>query len=228
LPSDAPCSREQLLALLGQIDIYLFDQLLRGRITPRMRVLDAGCGEGRNVHFLMRCGAEVFGLDADPRQIGKIRALAAQQAPRLSQDNFLVARLDAIPFPEAWFDAVICSAVLHFAADEAEFERMMREMWRVLRPGGVFFARLASTIGIEHRVDHLHGRRHRLPDGSDRFLVDEGYLVTLGSELGANLLDPLKTTNVQNVRAMTTWVLAKVDDRTGEMADTTTALGDTN
>ena len=206
---DGPCGADELRARFGNIDIYLFDQLLRGRITPQMRVLDAGCGDGRNAHYLLCCGADVFGVDADAAQIAKIRTLAARVAPALPADNFQVARLSGLPFPDAHFGAVICSAVLHFARDEEEFEAMVREMWRVLAPGGVFFARLASTIGIEDGVQRLHGRWHRIPDGSDRFLVDESYLLRMTSELNGKLMDPLKTTNVQNLRAMTTWVVQK-------------------
>lgn len=157
----------------------------------------------------MRCGAEVFGVDTDPRQIEAIQALARQIAPSLSGDNFTVGTLTDLPFPDAFFDAVICSAVLHFARDEDHFEGMVGDLWRVLAPGGVLFARLASTIGLESRVTHSQGRRFSLPDGTDRFLVDEDYLLRMGSELGGQLLDPLKTTNVQNLRAMTTWVLQK-------------------
>ena len=207
--SDPPRGRDELVAHLGDIDIYLFDQLLRGRITPKMRVLDAGCGGGRNSHYLMRCGAEVFGIDVDPDQIGRIKAVAAQLAPTLPADNFVVGPLTELPFPDVYFGAVVCSAVLHFAEDESEFQGMVAEMWRVLSEGGVFFARLASTIGIEDRVRRLRGRTHRVPDGSDRFLVDEEYLLRTTSDLGGDLLDPLKTTNVQNLRAMTTWVVAK-------------------
>lgn len=206
---DFPCGPDPLLAHFGRIDIYLFDQILRGRITSDMRLLDAGCGGGRNAHYLMRCGATVFGVDADSAHIASVRALAAEQAPGLSPDNFVVGRLTDLAFPDGFFDAVICSAVLHFAEDEAELETMLGEMWRVLDVGGVFFARLASTIGIEDRVDHLGGRRYRLPDGTDRFLVDEAYLLRLTSHFGGRLLDPIKTTNVQNLRAMTTWVVGK-------------------
>ncbi|MDX1578091.1 MAG: class I SAM-dependent methyltransferase, partial [Gemmatimonadota bacterium] len=45
----------------GDLDIYLFDQLLRGRITPDMRVLDAGCGNGRNLIYLRRVGRLAVG-----------------------------------------------------------------------------------------------------------------------------------------------------------------------
>lgn len=206
---DRQCGPEELIAQLGGIDIYVLDQLLRGRVNASMRVLDAGCGAGRNSHYLMRCGAQVFGVDADPEQIERIQSLAAAVAPRLPKSNFLVGDLAVLPFDDGCFDFVICSATLHFAKDERHFEAMVGEMWRTLAPEGVFFSRLASTIGIEQRVTHAHGRWHSLPDGTDRFLVDEAYLLRIGSEIGGQLLDPLKTTNVQNLRAMTTWVLRK-------------------
>jgi ubiquinone/menaquinone biosynthesis C-methylase UbiE len=209
MSSDSTCGSEKLLAEFGPIDIYVFDQLLRGRVTPEMRVLDAGCGRGRNSEYLMRCVAEVFGVDSDPTQIDQVRSVAAKAAPSLPSTNFGVARLSDLPFPDDHFDAVICSAVLHFSKDSAEFEGGVSEMWRVLRRDGVFFARLASTIGVETRVTHLRDRWYRLPDGSDRFLVDEEYLLRMMSSLDAEQLDPLKTTVVQNLRSMTTWVLRK-------------------
>jgi len=209
MASDPPCGPERLRAVFGSIDVYVFDQLLRGRITPDMCVLDAGCGDGRNTEYLMRCGAEVFGVDSDPSHIERIRGIAAVTAPGLSPRNFQVARISHLPFPDSEFDAVICSAVLHFASDSAEFERSVSEMWRVLKSGGVFFARLASTIGVERLVSPLRDRWHRLPDGTDRFLVDEQYLLRITRDLDGEQLDPLKTTVVQNQRAMTTWVLRK-------------------
>lgn len=208
-PSTPPSGPEGLRAQFGEIDIYVFDQLLRGRITPAMSVLDAGCGTGRNSEYLMRCGADVYGVDADPNMIERVRVLASGVAPHLSRDHFRAARLDDLPFPASRFGAVICSAVLHFSHDSQEFEAAVSEMWRVLEPGGVFFARLASTIGVEGMVTHIRERWYHLPDGSDRFLVDEPYLKEVASSLGARQLDPLKTTVVQNMRAMTTWVLGK-------------------
>jgi SAM-dependent methyltransferase len=209
-PAGPPGGDASLVERLGEIDIYLFDQLLRGRITPEMRVLDAACGRGRNLVYLMRSGAEVFGVDTNPVDIREVRSLAARLAPELPVDNFRVERIQDLSFRSDSFDAVICCAVLHFAADEADFEAMLGELWRVLRPGGILFSRLASTIGIEDRVRHIEGRWHVLPDGTDRFLVDEDYLLGLTDRLGATLLDPVKTTNVQGLRCMTTWCLKKV------------------
>jgi tellurite methyltransferase len=193
----------------GDIDIYLFDQLLRGRFDGVRTVLDAGCGGGRNLVWLLRAGVDVYAVDRDAAAVERVRGLAAELAPGLPPDNVRVAEVDALPFADAAMDAVISSAVLHFAADPAHWGRMVDEMWRVLRPGGVLFARLASSIGIEGRVRPVGNGRFRLPDGSERFLVDEAALVARTEALGGVLLDPIKTTNVQNLRAMTTWCLRK-------------------
>ena len=193
----------------GDIDIYVFDQLLRGRIAPGMRVLDVGCGSGRNLVYLLRAGFEVFGVDADPMAIERIRQLAANVAPHLPASNFRVDAIEQITFPEEFADVVISSAVLHFARDEGHFAAMLRGTWRVLKRGGLLVCRLASSIGMERQVTPIAGRRHLLPDGSQRYLVDERLLMDLTNELGGELADPLKTTIVQNLRCMTTWVVRK-------------------
>jgi SAM-dependent methyltransferase len=194
-----------LLQQFGQIDIYLFDQLLRGRVTPGMRILDVGCGHGRNLVYFLREGYDVFGVDADARAIEAARRLAAS----LPNDNFRVEKIEAMSFPDAFADVIISSAVLHFARDDDHVRAMLHGAWRVLKPGGLFFCRLASSIGMEHQVRRIAGRRFLLPDGSERYLVDEARLCTLTEDLGGHLLDPLKTTVVQNQRCMTTWVVRK-------------------
>lgn len=199
----------ELRSRFGEIDIYLFDQLLKGRFDAARTVLDAGCGSGRNLVYFLQNGFDVFGTDRDPEAIVRVRRLAARLAPHAPSDRFQHAAVEAMPFGDASMDAVLSSAVLHFADDEAHFAAMLGEMWRVLRPGGLFFARLASSIGMEDRVEPLQGRRHRLPDGSDRFLVDAPFLAHHAARPGALPLDPLKTTIVQDLRAMTTWCLRK-------------------
>ena len=195
-----------LAAEFGNIDIYLFDQLLKGRISPSDRVLDAGCGSGRNAYYLLTQGVEVFAVDTDPAAVAGVRELAAECGAPADAHHFRVEPLEALTFADNMFDVVVCSAVLHFAQDDAHFEAMALELRRVLRPGGLFFARLASSIGIESRVRPVAGRRCVLPDGSERYLVDEAQLVALLDRLGGQLLDPIKTTIVQDQRSMTTWV----------------------
>ena len=195
----------------GAIDIYLFDQILRGRIAPGMRILDAGCGGGRNLVYLLREGYAVFAADADLQAIAAVRNLAGRLAPQpLPIENFRLEQLDAMSFPDAFADVVISSAVLHFARDDGHFKAMLHELWRVLKPGGLLFCRLASSIGIERLVVPLDGRRCLLPDQSERYLVDEALLLECAGHLKGKLLDPIKTTVVQNQRSMTTWVLRKI------------------
>ena len=213
----------------GGIDIYIFDQLLKGRFVPRMRVLDAGCGSGRNLVYFLRSGYEVFAVDESPEAIAQVRKLVATLAPQLPAENFRVEPVERMSWHSApggdppataggtdksrsdfaGFDVVLSSAVLHFARDEAQWQAMVDEMWRVLKPGGIFFARLASTIGMEDKVKLIDGRRYRLPDGSDRFLVDAEMLHRVTQGLGGEFIEPIKTTVVENMRAMTTWVARK-------------------
>jgi tellurite methyltransferase len=194
----------------GQIDIYLFDQLLKGRISRGMRILDAGCGSGRNLVYLLREGYEVYAADSDPQAVDSVRSLARTLAPALPDSNFRVESVERMSFEDACADVVVSSAVLHFARDDAHFEQMLRGSWRVLKPGGLFFCRLGSTIGMENQVQPMQGRRYKSPDGSERYLVDASLLASLADRLGAKLADPLKTTVVQNQRSMTTWVLRKM------------------
>jgi len=197
-----------LRSRFGEIDIYLFDQLLKGRFDDRPRVLDAGCGDGRNLRYLLAQGFSCCAVDRDPASVTQVRRVAESVGGDADPGRFQVAEVDRLPWPDASFDAVLCSAVLHFADDAAHFERMVVDLWRVLAPRGLFFARLASNIGLE-TVIGPGGRRVRLPDGSDRFVVDEAMLVTLAARLGGQLADPLKTTVVQGMRAMTTWCLIR-------------------
>ncbi len=191
----------------GQIDIYLFDQILRGNITPDMCVLEAGCGYGRNLVYLLREGCEVFALDQDAGGIDHVRQLSASLETGLPAENFQVGSIERMPFPDNLADVVICSAVLHFARNEEHFRAMLAELWRVLKPGGLFFCRLGSRIGMD--FERLRDNVFLLPDGSHWYLVDQEMLEELAEEMNAVQVDPLKTTIVQDYRCMTTWVLRK-------------------
>ena len=202
----------------GQIDIYLFDQLLRGRIRPGMRVLEAGCGSGRNLTYFIQAGYEVAAVDSDAESVAQLRYFATSCSPKLAEDNFRAEAIESMSFPEGFADVVLSIAVLHFARDETQFNAMLASLWRVLRPGGLLFCRLASSIGMAERMVPRGGRRFLLPDGSERYLVDEALLLDLTERLHGELLDPLKTTIVQDQRCMTTWVLRKNADKRSRSA----------
>lgn len=191
----------------GQIDIYVFDQILRGNIAAGMKVLDAGCGYGRNLVYLLREGCEVYAVDASLEGVEHVRALAAELNPRLPAENFQVGQIEAMPFADGFADVVMCSSVLHFARDQHQFLTMLEELWRVLRPGGLLFTRMGSRIGMD--FEQVRPDIYRIGDGQEWFLVDEELLLGLTSELNGVMVDPLKTTIVQDYRCMTTWVVRK-------------------
>jgi len=191
----------------GQIDIYVFDQILRGNLAAGMTILDAGCGYGRNLVHLLREGCDVYALDANAEGVEHVRRLAAELAPMLGAGHFRVGAIEKLPFESEFADVVICSAVLHFARDERHFLAMVEELWRVLRPGGLLFCRLGSRIGMD--FEELRPHIYRIGDGQEWFLVDEAELLMMTRQMDAVLVDSLKTTIVQDHRCMTTWVLRK-------------------
>ncbi|MHC2992418.1 methyltransferase type 11 [Pontibacter sp. HJ8] len=195
--------------LFGNIDIYLFDQLLKGRIQDGMTLLDAGCGDGRNIRYLMQAGLKVYGADSSPEAIAQVKHLASRVAPQLPPDNFTVADLAALPYPDSMFDVVLCSAVLHFARGESHFRSMVQELVRVLKPGGMLFCRFSTTIGLEGILQQVEGRYYRMSHGPIWFLADEILVTDLEKELRLKRLEPLKTVLVEQERGMTTWVVRK-------------------
>jgi len=193
----------------GNIDIYLFDQLLKGRFDTCRKVIDIGCGNGRNIVYFLRNGYEVHGIDMAPEAISTVKELSANLAPGNAVENFVVSSVEDLPYEASSFDLAICSAVFHFASSPAHFEEMVKSVWRILKPGGYLFARLASDIGLESRMQSQGNGRYLMPDGTVRYLVNEQILQHYTNELNGELYEPIRTTNVNNIRCMTTWCLRK-------------------
>lgn len=201
--------QNKLQQLYGNIDIYLFDQLLKGRFDNCHKIIDIGCGGGRNLPYFFQNGFDVYGIDPDAGAINFVKQLSARLAPGNPTSNFVVANAETLPYADDFFDLAICSAVLHFANSHTHFDAMLRSVWRVLKPSGYLFARLATDIGIEHLVKPIGDGVYLLPDGSTRYLANQQLLLRYANELNAELFEPIKTTNVQNLRCMTTWCLRK-------------------
>ena len=117
--------------------------------------------------------------------------------------------LNKIPHPDAHFDFIICSAVLHFCENRKHFIQLFEEMIRVLCPGGIFWFRMTAKHTIEHLATHRHDDVFLLPDGSTRYLLDRKTLSELMKKHDLEFLDMFKTINVSDIRTMATVVLKK-------------------
>ena len=201
--------KNSLKNIFGNIDIYLFDQLLKGTFDHCEKILDAGCGYGKNLPYFLQNGFQTYGIDSDMQAIESVIEMAQYLNSNLNRENFKVAQVEQLPFKDAMFDVVISSAVLHFAKNKHHFEEMLLSMWRVLKPDGFLFVRLASNIGIENKIIEIDSGRYLLPDGSERYLVSEQEIINYTNKLHGVLWEPIKTTNVKNLRCMTTWCLQK-------------------
>ncbi len=194
---------EDKIGSLRGVDIYLLDQIFKNRIPINGKILDAGCGGGRNTQWLIENGYDVTGIDINPSAVESFKSIVGDESKALHGD------LSELPFDDQQFDVVLCVAVLHFSDSTSGFQQMMTELGRVLAPGGMFFARLATDIGIEQLVRPVGDRVYMLPDGSQRYLANEEMLHAETHRMNGRLLEPIKTTNVQNLRCMTTWVVRK-------------------
>ena len=190
---------------ISGVDIYILDQILKERYHPGELILDAGCGSGRNLKWFYNADIKVFGIDTESDTLNKCKELYPEQ-----KENFILSSVAKIPFDGAYFNHVICNAVLHFANDELHFFEMLHELIRVLKPNGSLFIRIASNFGIENDVVYLSNGTYKLPDGSTRFLLTEDLLHKITSLQSIITVEDVKTTIVHTKRSMTTLVFVKV------------------
>lgn len=201
----------ELNRLLGNVDIYLLDQILKGRFSKEMKILDAGCGEGRNAVYFIQKGYQIFGIDPNETAIQYCRFLAKSLNPTFDSHRFQAGRLEEIPFHSRAFDAVICSAVLHFAERVDNFWQMISEIHRVLKPGGVFWFRMTTAFGgILEQSQDLGNGKFELPDGSERFLFLPEYVDKL-ENIGFGFLEPMKTVLIPGQREMGVFLMEKLN-----------------
>ena len=194
---------------IGNMDIYLLDQLMKGRIAPGIKILDAGCGTGRNSEFFIRNNFNIFGIDLKEIAIQNAKEQIVLWNPHFDLERFSIANLIEIPFPDNDFDFIISSAVLHFSKDRANFKKLFEELVRVLNPGGILFIRMTTKHTLAHLSQHLHDDVYQIPDGSTRYLLDVDYLKELMTKNKLSFADPFKTINVEDVRTMAVVVLRK-------------------
>ena len=190
---------------IAQTDIYLLDQIMKGRYNATDKILDAGCGEGRNMHWFLQNDFEIYGTDINEAAIAQLKSAN----PDLTAESLPVAPLEKLPFADNYCNHIISSAVLHFAKNTKHFKAMLTEMVRVLKPNGSLFIRMTSDIGIENKVKLISDGVYIIPDGSKRFLLTKTLLTECMQENNLSFLEPFKTVNVDDLRCMSTLVLQK-------------------
>ena len=191
--------------VIGDTDIYLIDQILKGRYKEHETILDAGCGIGRNMHWFLQNNLCIYGIDSNTTYITELK----MDFPNLPPIRLQVADIEQMPFGDNFFNHIISSAVLHFAESTQHFLNIMHEMFRVLKPNGTLFIRMTSNIGIEHLVKKLKNGIYMLPDGTTRFLLTREILRQVLHQYPLTFIEPLKSVNVDDMRCMSTLMLNK-------------------
>ena len=194
------------ISLLSNTDIYLLDQIMKGRYQAPENVLDAGAGSGRNLPWFVHQGFQVYGIDQNPENVKALK----KAYPYVPAEHFKEGLVESLPFPDDYFHHVISSAVLHFADSHTHFEQMFGEMIRVLKPGGSLFIRMTTDAGMGANMIAFGEGRFHLADGSDRYVLNRRQLDVLLLKHKLQLLEPFKSVLVESVRSMGIIVLGKM------------------
>ncbi len=195
---------ENLKEAIDGIDIYIIDQILKGSFKTGGKVLDAGCGNGRNLKWFYNADFEIHGTDIATEKIDNCKELYPSQ-----ELNFVISSVEKMPYKANFFDYTICNAVLHFAENSSHFHQMFSELVRILKPNGLLFIRMVSNFGIETQIELIKDGVYKLPDNSTRFLLTNKILTEIPLKYNVTLIETVKTTLVHNKRSMTTLIFKK-------------------
>ncbi|BDD06399.1 class I SAM-dependent methyltransferase [Aureibacter tunicatorum] len=189
----------QINRSLGNMDLYLMDQLLKGRFEKEHRILDVGCGEGRNLYYFIQQGYEIYGIDQDRQAIKFLKMLSKTLNSDLDADCFIHGDASDMPYPPRAFDVVICNAVLHFAKDLENFMQMISELERVVKLEGSVFIRMAFDL------DGMPELNEEFPFRLNRTLLEK-----VKKKFDFEEIEPFKTVLIPEMRSMATIILKKM------------------
>ncbi len=193
---------------LGDMDIELLDQVLKGSFEDCEKILEIGCGQGRNLIYFMKEGFNVFGVDRDRSSIDLCNYISNELNVSEST-NFSKQDASKLSFDDSSFDAVINSRMLHFANSHEEFSTIWSEQYRVLKNRGLLFFTMDTNIGQNLELEKIEDWKWKLPDGTVRFLLTSDLLNELRIEDQFDWLETLKVVNFNNQHCYAVLVLQK-------------------
>ena len=182
---------------LGNIDLMLLDQILKGRFENSHRILDAGCGEGRNLTYFIKNGYDVWGIDNNATALKMLKMTGRSLHKSFDPEKFITTEITEVPFPPQSFDAVICSAVLHFSPSEEAFFTALDEIMKVLQKDGFLFISMYSELYSNSKMQ------------SNYFLLTKDLYASLLKRYELQEVEPAKTVITENNWPVTYLMLKK-------------------
>lgn len=185
---------------LQNVDVYLLDQALKNRLNASTKILDAGCGSGRNFSWLANEGMDISGFDPNASAIAALRETWPRYAHALH-----VSTIEEFETSDK-FEFIICNAVLHFAESHEAFQTQFARLVQLLVPGGILFVRMTTSMGMGDSLNINEKGVCTLPDTSVRYVLTRTQIDHLLKEHKLRLLEPIKTVLVEQLRSMAVMV----------------------
>ena len=160
-------------------------------IRDRHRLLEIGCGQGRNIIPFLNLEKDIYGIDMDEKNVALCKLIATS----LGRDPSFFSKANArmLPFENDFFDAIINCRVMHFAKNGHDFKQQWKEQFRVLKKGGFLYVCTDTSINNEEIVQSTDGERSWFNDQSKRILLTEQLFDLVNLHNNFKLLEPLKT-----------------------------------
>ncbi len=194
----------------GNADLFLIDLILKGKFIEGTRLLDAGSGEGRNLNYFLLNNFDVFALDKNASALRMLTYMAGMLNPETGKDHFIEGDILDHPFPANHFDYILCLSVLHFANSRQEFGKMIRNLLYPLKTGGKIVLGMNSVFGSEEIIEKTSPDLYRMPDGSNRFLLDEEILRNFKEDNNLEIEEQARTLIIHGKESYTGLMLKKV------------------
>ena len=175
----------ELNKTLGNIDLHLLDQVLKGRFKKDGSLLDAGCGEGRNLHYFLGQGFDTYIVDKDPSSIQMVQMIARSLKTTVSGDHSFVGDIEEIQWKS--FQSILLVNVIQHFEDMHKLTSTLAGLFRILHSHGILFVKAEVNSIV-----------------TDSWLTLEGFSEVI-EEIGFNFLEPMK---VEETFQVGTWVSA--------------------